>query len=56
MSIKHYEQVIERARRNNPSNRDDIIAECRWHIEQIEAEYKKFNASWARLKQIKREA
>ena len=56
MSIKHYEQVIERARRNNPSNRYTIIAECRWHIEQIEAEAEKFNAAWARLRKMKREA
>lgn len=51
--VKHYEQIIDRARRTNPSNRDSIIAECRWHIEQIQAEADAFNESWARMKQIK---
>lgn len=52
-SINHYQQVIERAKRHNWSNRDTIIAECRWHIEQIEKRATEFNKRWARLKQLK---
>lgn len=53
-SINHYQQVIERAKRHNWSNRDTIIAECRWHIEQIEKRAAEFNEKWARLKQLKK--
>ena len=51
---QHYQQIIERAKRFNWSNRDTIIAECRWHIEQIEKRTAEFNENWARLKQLKR--
>jgi hypothetical protein len=50
MRKAHYEQIIARANRSDWSNRDTIVAECRWHIEQIERQAAEFNAGWRRFK------
>jgi hypothetical protein len=54
MRKAHYEQIIARANRSDWSNRDTIVAECRWHIEQIERQAAEFNAGWRRFKQAGR--
>ena len=51
---KHFEQIIERAKQSDWSNREAIITECERQILSIEKEAAEFNAKWRRLKEMKR--
>lgn len=53
-SQSHYRRVIARAERSDWGNRDAIIAECKWHIEQLDKQAAEFNEKWSRLKQLKK--